>query len=493
MEGRIAGPVPVLTVLVVGALGVGLEQGIVAPALPAIERHYGALPAAGTWLLSGFLLASAIVVPLAGRIGDQLGRRRVLVWSLLLGALGSAVCAVSPSMGLLIAGRVVQGFGAGLAPLAFALARDNVAPARVPMAIGLLVAATAAGAAIAFVLAGLLVDNVSVSSIFWLLFAVDVSIAALARLAIPESPTRVTAPVDRLGALLLTGGLGSLALAVSEGSHWGWGSTRTVLCYCLAAAFMAAFATRERTAATPLIDPKVLALRSIWSANIAMCGLGFSLIVALALVPLSAAYPKATGYGLGLSTTDIGLMIVPNAIGVLVGALLGGRLILRTGARVIALAGVALATLSYALLALSTPTVAALTLEPIPLGIGSGLAVGAIFNLAVLASPVALTASTVSLSTTIRLVSAALGAQVAVAVVTAAPAAFPGLKRLAAHLLHAGITGPHVRLVFAEARIPARSGFTSAFWMAAAATVVALLMIALTPSRRTDPTLERGI
>ena len=85
MVGRSGGPAPVLAVLVVGALGVGLEQGIVAPALPAIERHYGASPTSGTWLLSGFLLASAIVVPLAGRIGDQFGRRRVLIWSLLLG------------------------------------------------------------------------------------------------------------------------------------------------------------------------------------------------------------------------------------------------------------------------------------------------------------------------------------------------------------------------------------------------------------------------
>ncbi len=487
MVGRSGGPVSVLAVLVVGALGVGLEQGIVAPALPAIERHYGASPTTGTWLLSGFLLASAVVVPLAGRLGDQLGRRRVLIWSLLLGALGSAISAAAPSMSLVIAGRVAQGLSAGLAPLAFALARDNVAPSRLPMAIGLLVAATAAGSAVGFVLAGLLVDHVSVSAIFWLLFAVSILLATLAWLAVPESPTRITAPLDLLGALLLTGAIGSLALAVSEASSWGWGSLRTVLVGCLAAALIAAFAIRERTAATPLIDPRVLTLRPIWSANIAMGGLGFSLIVALTLVPLSAAYPKATGYGLGLSATDIGLVVAPNAIGVLVGGLVGGRLIFRAGARVIALAGVALATVTYALLALTTPTVAALALEPIPLGIGTGMAVGAIFNLAALASPVALTASTVSLGTTVRLVCAALGAQVAVAIVTASPVAFPALKRLATHLIRAGVTGPRVRLVIAEARIPGHSGFTSAFWMAAAATIVALLILALTPSRRSDP------
>ena len=143
-------------------------------------------------------------------------------------------------------------------------------------------------------------------------------------------------------------------------------------------------------------------------------------------------------------------MVAPNAIGVLVGGLIAGRLIFRAGARVIALVGVALATLTYALLAMTTPTVAALALEPIPLGIGTGMAVGAIFNLTALAFPVSLTASTMSLSTTVRLVCAALGAQVAVAVVTAAPVAFPALKRLATHLVRAGVTGPRVRLLVAE-------------------------------------------
>ena len=117
----------------------------------------------------------------------------------------------------------MQGLGAGLAPLAFALARDNVTPPRLPMAIGLLVAATAAGSAVGFVLAGLLVDHVSVSAIFWLLFAVGVLLAMLGWLAVPESPIRITAPIDLLGALLLTGAIGSLALAVSEASGSGLG------------------------------------------------------------------------------------------------------------------------------------------------------------------------------------------------------------------------------------------------------------------------------
>ena len=478
-----------LAVLAVGVLDVGLEQAIVAPALPAIERHYGASPTAGTWLLTGFLLAAAIAIPLAGRLGDQLGRQRVLIWSLGLFAAGAVMCAVSSTIGLLIAGRVLQGLGAGVAALAVALARENLPAARLTTAVGLLVAAGSAGSVAGLLLAGLLVDQVSVSAIFWLLFAVATVLAVIVRAVVPESPARRTGAVDALGALVLAGGLGSLTLAVSEGNSWGWGTARTLLLAGLAVALIGAFVARERLAALPLLDPKALALRPIWSANVAMLGVGYSLLIALTLVPLIGAYPQSTGYGLALTTTEIGLVLVPSAIATLFGGLLGGRYVSATGARVQALGGVALAALTYVVLALVTPTVAVLALVMIPLGAGVGLALGAITDLVALASPGEQTAGTVGLNVVIRTVAAALGAQVAIAVVTAAPPAFPALRALGTHLRTLGLSGPRLELVTAAARVPAHSGFTNAFWMAAGATVVALIAVALTPPPRSDPTV----
>ena len=478
-----------LAVLAVGVLDAGLEQAIVAPALPAIERHYRASPTAGTWLLTGFLLAAAVAIPLAGRLGDQLGRRRVLICSLGLFALGAGVCAVSSTIGLVIAGRVLQGLGAGVVPLAVALTRDSLPAARLTMAVGLLVAAGSAGSVAGLLLAGLLVDNVSVSAIFWLLFAVAVVLAVLVRAVVPESPTRRGAPVDARGALVLAGGLGSLTLAVSEGNTWGWGSARTLLLAGVAVALLGVFVGRERVAAAPLLDPKALALRPIWSANVAMFAVGYSLLIVLALVPLIGAYPKSTGYGLGLTTTQIGLVLVPSAIATLIAGLLGGRYVSYTGARLQALGGVALAAVSYVLLAVVTPTVAVLALVTIPLGAGIGFALGAITDLVALASSGEQTASTVSLNVVIRTVAAAVGAQVAIAVVTAAPPAFPALASLARHLRALGVAGPRVELVTAAAHVPAHSGFTNAFWMAAGATVVALIAVSLTPPPRSDPTV----
>jgi EmrB/QacA subfamily drug resistance transporter len=476
-----------LFVLAVGVFDLGLEQAIIAPALPAIERHYHASPSAGTWLLTGFVLAAAIAIPLAGRLGDQLGRRTVLTWSLGWFALGSLICGLSGSIGLLIAGRVVQGFGAGVAPLALALARDHVPAARLTTVVGMLVAAGSVGAVIGLLLTGVLVDHVSVQAIFWVLFAAAVMLVVMVRTAVPESAERTQAPLDLLGAFVLGSALGSLTLAVSQGNAWGWGSLRTVLLFVAAAGLTVVFVARERMAAAPLLDPRALALRSIWSAHVAICGLGFSLLIAFTLVPLLGGYPKLTGYGLGLSTTQIGLVLVPSSIATLLAGLLGGRLVPRTGARAQALCGTLLATTTYVALALLHPSVAALALATIPLGAGVGLALGAITDLVALASPPAQTAATVGLNTVIRTVAAALGTQVTIAVLTASSHLLPAAHGVAAHAgARAAAVPPRL---LAALRIPAHSGFTSAFWMAAAATLVALLAVALTPPRHTDPAL----
>lgn len=451
----------VLAVLAVGALDFGLEQAIVAPALPAIHRHYHASPTCTAWLLTGFLIAAAVITPLAGRLGDNFGRRRVLLASLGSFALGALVCALGGSIAVLIAGRVIQGLGAGMAPLALALAREHVNPERVPSAVGLLIACASIGTVAGLLLAGLLVDQIAVAAIFWLLFAVAAALAVAVRLTVHESSDRGTGAIDLTGALLLACSLACLMLAISHGNEWSWSSPRTVSLFAAAALLAGCFWARERTAAEPLLDPGVLTIRSIWSANVAVLALGFSLLISLTLVPLIGGYPKLTGYGLSLSTSQIGLVLTPSALATIAGGLLGGRLIYRTGARIQAILGTTCAAMTYLLLAAGSWTVTALALELIPLGFGVGLALGAVTDLVVLSAPPERTGATVALNTVIRMAAAALGAQVAIAVVTAAPSRIPGL--------------------------PAGRGFTDAFVMSAIATFVTIAAVTVTPSRAEDP------
>lgn len=128
-------------VLALGTFDFSLEQAILAPALPAILREYEASATSVTWLVSGFLVTAAVALPLGGRLGDRYGRRRVMLWSLFAYVLGSLVCVLADNIVTLIAGRMIQGMGAGVSPLAVALVRDQVRESELPNAIGLLVGA----------------------------------------------------------------------------------------------------------------------------------------------------------------------------------------------------------------------------------------------------------------------------------------------------------------------------------------------------------------
>lgn len=450
-----------LAVLAVGALDFALEQAILAPAVPAIESRYRASPTSTTWLFTGFLLAAVIATPLAGRLGDQHGRRRVLLWSLSAFAVGSAVCAVGDSIDVLIAGRVIQGLGAGMGPLALALARDHVGRAGIPRAVGLLVGAASAGSVVGLLLAGPLVERVSVTAIFWLLFAVAIGLLVAVRATVTESPRAGRVRVDWAGAALLAGALSSVMLAISRANEWGWGSGRPIALCAASAVLAIGFIAYERRVGEPLIDPRALARRSMWSANLAVFAVGFSLLIAFTIVPLLAGYPQSSGYGLGLTATQIGLVLAPSGLAALAGGVLGGRLLGRTGARGQAIVGTLSAAAGYAMLVTLSWSAASIALAMIPLGFGVGLALGALLDLVVFSSAASETGATVALNTAIRTVAAVLGAQVATAVLTAAPKLPSGL--------------------------PASQGFTHAFLLSMLATLAALLAISLAPARTADP------
>ena len=447
-------------VLVVGALDLGLEQFMVIPILPAVQQTYGASLTATTWLLTGFLLAAVTAAPIVGRLGDVYGKRRFLLLSVGAFAIGSLVCALADSIAALIAGRVLQGLGAGLGPLAVGLARDRAPAGRAPVWIGLLVAAGASGAAIGLLLGGVLVESVSVAAVFWFMFAVAVALLVAVAAFVPESPRRAAPRPDWAGGLLLTAALLALLLAISQGNTWGWDSVRIVALIALSAALFAGFVLVERATAAPVVDMQLLAQRPAWSANLVAFAMGFAVFIAGVVVPQIARLPVASGYGLGLTFTETGLVLLPGALAAIVGGWSSGALVQATGARILVRAGAVAAAVAYAWLALAHGSVGSITAANVPLGFGIGLTFAALTNLVVHAvseQRTAVFAATIAVS---RATGAALGIQVAAAVVMGAGVVPPGF--------------------------PAERGFTGAFVLGLIAAVVALAATAAIPHRRGD-------
>ena len=207
------------------ALSVGsfaILQSLVVPVLPVIQSDLGTTTAGVTWAMTAWLIAAAVATPLLGRVGDLVGKRRILVLALLAVGVGSVIAAVAPNIGVLIGGRVVQGLGGAMFPLAFGIIRDEFPANRLPSAIGAIASIIAVGSGLGTVLAGPLAAALSWRGLFLVPVVLTTVAAVLALAFIPESPQRATGGVNPWAALLLSGWLVALLLPLSTGAQWGW-------------------------------------------------------------------------------------------------------------------------------------------------------------------------------------------------------------------------------------------------------------------------------
>jgi MFS family permease len=444
-------------VLGLGALDFGLEQSLIVPALPALAEHYGASVAAVGWLATGFLLASVVAIPLVGRLGDMFGKRRLLLCSLAAFAAGSLVCAVADSIGPAIAGRVIQGMGAAVGPLTYGLARDTFPPAMLPRAIGVVVGGASAGGAIGFLLSGVLVDAFSAVAVFWFLVAFAAAIAVAIVALVRESAVRARGPIDAAGAALLGLALLVLLLAISRGSAWGWTSGRTLGAFGAAAVFGAAFVRIEHRSRRPLVDLDLVVRRPFSSANLCAFAFGYAFFIVVFVVPQVAAAPKSTGYGLGLSTTGIGLILLPTGIASVAGGWAGGRVVERFGPRPLLAAGAALGIAGYGFLALVHDSPPALAIGSATLGLAWGLILTAIAFVVVGSAAPEATGVAVAVNAVTRNTAVSIGVQVVFAIVAEAELAggFP-VEAAYARAFAMGAAGAACLLV-ASALMPPRS------------------------------------
>jgi EmrB/QacA subfamily drug resistance transporter len=450
-----AHPNRTLGVLVLGAIAYALAQTMIIPALPAIQHDLGASPEGATWLLTAFLLTSSVSTPLLGRFGDMYGKEKVLLIALAIFALGSVVCAVGGSIGVLILGRGIQGTGGAIFPLAFGIIRDEFPRERVATSIGLISATFGIGGGLGLVLSGVIVDHLSLHWIFWSSVVVTVVAAWATWRFVPESPVRVRARIDWVGAALLSLALASLLLAVSQGNAWGWDSTRVLGLFVAAAVLGTAFISYERRAPEPMVDMRLMARRPVWSTNLTAFAIGFAMFGSYVLIPQLVELPAVTGYGFAKTTSVAGLVLLPSALVMLGAGPLSGWLGMRFGSRLPLAIGAAFAILAYVWLALFHETLAEIVIGGLLVGVGIGLAFAAMANLVVEAVRPDQTGVATGINTIMRSIGGSVGAQIAAAI-------------LAGNQILGG-------------RYPAESGFTDAFVMSAVAAAIALLATSMIP------------
>ena len=447
-----------LAVLTIGALAYALSQTMVVPALPEIQHELGTTATAVTFVLTAYLLTASVATPIVGRLGDMFGKERVLVLTLVVFGLGSLVAALSHSIGVLIAGRAIQGVGGAVFPLSFGIIRDEFPRERVAAGIGLISATFGIGGSAGLVLSGVIVDHLSYEWIFWIALAVVAAAVVATRLFVPESPVKSPARIDWVGAALLSVGLVSLLVGVSQGNTWGWGSTRVVSLFVLAAVVVAVWGRWEARVPEPLVDMRMMRRRAVLTTNLTALLVGFGMFGSFILIPQFVQVPARAGFGFDASVTAAGLFLLPSAAAMLVAGPVSGWLGGRFGSRLPLLLGTFTATVSFTFLALAHDERWMIYAGTSLLGLGIGFSFAAMANLIVEAVEQRQTGVATGMNTIMRTIGGSLGGQIAASVVAGHVAARTGL--------------------------PEESGFTTAFAMSAVGVAAAFACALAIPRRQ---------
>jgi EmrB/QacA subfamily drug resistance transporter len=452
----------ILTVLSFGGISYALLQSLVVPALPEIQSSLHTSESSVGWVLTAFLLSASVSTPIIGRLGDMYGKERLLMIVLLTLALGTLISAIASSLWLMLVGRVIQGAGGGIFPLAFSIIRDEFPNDRVPGAIGLVSSLLGIGGGAGVVFAGVVTQNLSYHWLFWFPLVLIVFTAHLTRRYIPESPVKTPAEINYRAAGLMTVGMSAILLAITETSTWGWGSPKTLGLLAVGFAVIAAWVRDELRSREPLVDMRMMAIRGVWTTNTVAFLIGVGMYSSFVLLPELVQEPASTGYGFGASVTVAGLYLLPATIAIVVVGQMSGILERWIGSRGSLIGGTLFSLACYALLVADRSAPAEIYVAAGLLGIGIGLSFSAMANLIVQNVRQEQTGVATGMNAVTRTLGGAFGGQ------------------LAATLLASNLSG---------GGIPTSSGFTLSFLMCLIALVAALGFALAVPRRRVnDPT-----
>jgi EmrB/QacA subfamily drug resistance transporter len=483
----------VLATACLAAFAINLDSTIINVALPDLGRELSATTRDLQWIVDGYNLSFAALVLTAGSLGDRFGRRPALLVGLAGFALASGVGAVMPSAGALVIARFVMGaFAALIFPTTLSII-TNAFPDRAERAkaIGIWGAVTGLGVAVGPISGGLLLAHFSWPSVFVAL----VPVALLAFVAtlrwVPESSDPAEARLDPAGLGLSSAAIGVLVYTIIEAPGRGWTAPLTLVGFLAAGLLALAFVLVERRHSNPMIDVSLFRRPAFSAASGAVTVAFFALFGFIFLV--TQYFQFIRGYG----TLSTGARILPVAITIALGSVLGVLLATRIGTRTVVMSGLLLLAVSFGWIAIS-PTFMAYSVivgQMVLMGFGLGLTTAPATESILSVLPAAKAGVGSAVNDATREAGGTLGVAVLGSIFTSLYAShldstsfarLPGTATSAAQgsvaaALH--IAGPHAALLDGV-RTSFMTGFDVACMIAAAICVAGAVFASALPGRR---------
>ena len=478
-------------VVLLGAIMSILDTTVVNVAIDHLATAFRSSLTTIQWVITGYTLALATVIPVSGWAADRFGTKRIYMWSLVLFMLGSALSGLAWSAGSLIFFRVLQGLGGGMImPAVMTIMTKKAGPHRMGRVMGVLGVPMLLAPIIGPILGGWLVDDVSWRWIFFINLPIGVVAFVLAQIVLERDEAQPTHRMDWLGMALLSPGLALFIFGLAESGTYGFGAVRSWGPVAAGVVLIAGFFRHSWRAPGALIDIRTFTHTRAGAAAGTFLLFGVAFFGALLLVPL---YYQSVR---GASALQAGLLLAPQGIGAMVTMPIAGRLTDRFGPNYLPAAGIPLIVIGmspFAFVTAHTSYVLLLSFSVV-LGFGMGLSMMPTMTAAMQAVPPAAIARTSTAMNIIRQSGASIGTAImSVLLATAITSRFrsvPGVKASGggfASLQH--LSGARHAVIAG----PLASAFASTFVWAIVLLAVALIpALGMALSARAAPRITGG-
>ena len=369
---RSSSPLATLLVVSVALFMVTLDNLVVSTALPSLRVDLGAGLEGLQWIVNGYTLAFAVLLLPAAALGDRFGRRRMFLIGLSVFTGASALAALAPSTGALIAARAVQGAGAAIvAPLTLTLLSEAFPPARRGVALGIWSGVSGLGVALGPLVGGMVVDGLAWQWVFWINVPVGLALIPVARRILVES-RGPSSHLDLAGLALGTLGLLGLVFGIVRGNEQGWGTVEIVASLALGATLLAGFIAYESRVKHPMLPMRFFRSRGFAATNAVSLVMYFGIFGSIFF--LTQVFQTAQGY----SALESGLRTLPWTAMPMLVAPLAGLFSDRIGSRPLMVAGLVLQAIAIAWIA-TVVTVDTPYLELVPAFVMGGTGMALVF------------------------------------------------------------------------------------------------------------------
>ena len=405
---------PFVLVLIVTMCAAASGLVTILSMLTTLYREYPGREQTVPWLVTSYMLMSAVAGAICGRLGDLFGARTVILGILVLAGISSVVSAFASSLGLLIASVALQGVATSLSPLLVSLIREHKPRRFVPLLIGVTVATGTTASGILLFLAGFVVDHYSTHAAFLFKAALACASATLLLTIVPPSlqAQRTHEPIDLIRGALFGPAVAGLLITIELGSDWGWTSQRSLTLLGGSIALLIYWSLQQCRAAHPLIQLRLLMHGDLLKANLVMLFMGLAgSQIAQVFVLIFQAPDLGSGTGFDVTATRSGLIWIPMAAVALIASPRSGKIALQYGARSAALIGSLFLLFAWTLLAVFHGSFWLLLASVLTSLTGFSLLMPAAYNLIIEAAPEQSVSGATGLGFTLFQLGSAIGAQ----------------------------------------------------------------------------------